>query len=51
MMVVAMAALLFGASAATAVSKPAKKRPAAKTVVRSPPQPPDTQVGPRPPGM
>jgi hypothetical protein len=52
MMLLAMVALPFaGASAATAVSKRAKKKPAARTVVRSPPQPPDNQTGSRSQGM
>ena len=52
MIVLAMVALLFaGTSAATAASKPQKKRPTTRTVVRSPPQPPDTQTGSRSQGM
>jgi hypothetical protein len=52
MIVLAMVALLFaGTSAATAASKPQKKKPAPRTVVRSPPQPLDTQTGSRSQGM
>ncbi len=52
MILLAMAVLLFaGTSAATAASKSAKKKPVTRTVVRSPPQPPDTQTGSRSQGM
>ena len=48
----AIAALLFaGTSVATAAGKPAKKKPVTRTVVRPPPQPPDTQTGSRSQGM
>jgi Spy/CpxP family protein refolding chaperone len=51
MIVLTMVALvLAGTSAATAASKPAKKKPAVRTVVRPPPLP-DTQTGPRSQGM
>jgi hypothetical protein len=52
MFVLAMAALLFaGTSAATAAGKPVKKKAVTRTVVRTPPQPPDTQTGSRSQGM
>jgi hypothetical protein len=52
MILLATVALLFaGTSAATAAAKPAKKKPVTRTVVRSPPQPPDTQTGSRSQGM
>jgi hypothetical protein len=44
----AMAALVF---AGTAAAKPAKKKPVTRTVVRPPPQAPDTQTGSRSQGM
>jgi hypothetical protein len=52
MILLATVALLFaGATAATAAAKPVKKKPVTRTVVRSPPQPPDTQTGSRSQGM
>jgi ABC-type glycerol-3-phosphate transport system substrate-binding protein len=50
--VLAMVALVFaGTSAATAAAKRTKKKPVTRTVVRSPPQPLDTQTGSRSQGM
>jgi hypothetical protein len=51
MILLATVALLFAGATAATAAKPVKKKLVTRTVVKSPPQPPETQTGSRSQGM